>query len=196
MKAAAEHWLYALWLILITSGLRKGEVLGLAWSDIDMETGAFRVRRTVQRVRGRLEFGKTKEMKKSTRSLYLGRVCLAALARHREETAKRLSSPLNPAPGQPDDLIFVTSSGRVVEPRNVNTMLQRLLRSAGLDPARVHDLRHTAATLLLMDGATIREVMEQLGHASIATTANIYGHVLDEAKRKMAARMDRLADDD
>ncbi|WIX78680.1 tyrosine-type recombinase/integrase [Amycolatopsis carbonis] len=195
VKVAAEHWLYALWLILITSGLRKGEVLGLAWSDIDMETGAFRVRRTVQRVRGRLEFGKTKT-KKSTRSLYLGRVCLAALARHREETAKRLSSTLNPAPGQPDDLIFVTSSGRVFEPRNVNTMLQRLLRHAGLDPARVHDLRHTAATLLLMDGATIREVMEQLGHASIATTANIYGHVLDDAKRRMAARMDRLADDD
>ncbi|WP_158104599.1 tyrosine-type recombinase/integrase [Amycolatopsis kentuckyensis] len=195
VRAAAEHWLYALSLILITSGLRKGEVLGLAWSDIDPATGAFRVRRTVQRVRGRLEFGKTKT-KKSTRSLYLGRVCLAALARQREETAKRLRSPLNPAPGQPDDLIFVTSSGRVVEPRNVNTMLQRLLRRAGLDPARVHDLRHTAATLLLMDGATIREVMEQLGHASIATTANIYGHVLDEAKQRMAARMDRLADDD
>lgn len=74
-------------------------------------------------------------------------------------------------------------------------MLRRLLRRAGLDPTRVHDLRHTAATLLLMDGATIREVMEQLGHASIATTANIYGHVLDEAKQRMATRMDRLADD-
>jgi integrase len=57
----------------------------------------------------------------------------------------------------------------------------------------VHDLRHTAATLLLLDGATIRELMEQLGHASIATTANIYGHVLDLAKQEMAVRMNRRA---
>ncbi|MGW6446868.1 tyrosine-type recombinase/integrase [Lentzea sp. NPDC055074] len=181
------------WLILITTGLRKGEVLGLAWSDVDLETGAFKVRRTVQRVRGKLLFGKTKT-KKSTRSLYLGRVCLAALRKHREETAKRQGTKLNPAPGQPSDLIFVTATGRVIEPRNVNTMLRRLLKGAELDPARVHDLRHTAATLLLMDGATIREVMEQLGHASISTTANIYGHVLDEAKRRLATRMDRLSE--
>ncbi|NKE61337.1 tyrosine-type recombinase/integrase [Lentzea sp. PSKA42] len=193
VKAATGHWLYALWLILITTGLRKGEVLGLAWSDVDLEIGAFKVRRTVQRVRGKLLFGKTKT-KKSTRTLYLGRVCLAALAKHREETAKRRGSQLNLAPGQPSDLIFVTASGRVVEPRNVNTMLRRLLKRADLEAARVHDLRHTAATLLLMDGATIREVMEQLGHASISTTANIYGHVLDEAKRRLAARMDRLSD--
>lgn len=195
VRAAASHWLYALWLILITTGLRKGEVLGLAWSDVDLETGAFKVRRTVQRVRGKLLFGKTKT-KKSTRTLYLGRVCLAALIKHREETVKRRGSTLNLAPGQPSDLIFVTASGRVIEPRNVNTMLRRLLKAAELDPARVHDLRHTAATLLLMDGATIREVMEQLGHASISTTANIYGHVLDEAKRRLAARMDRLSDPD
>ncbi|WP_344430025.1 tyrosine-type recombinase/integrase [Amycolatopsis minnesotensis] len=194
IKAATEHWLNALWLILVTTGLRKGEVLGLAWSDIDLETGAFKVRRTVQRVRGKLLFGKTKT-KKSTRTLYLGKVCLAALARHREATAERLTSPLNPAAGQPDDLIFVTSTGRVVEPRNVNTMLKRVLKNAELEQARVHDLRHTAATLLLVDGATIREVMEQLGHASYTTTANIYGHVLDEAKRRNASRMDRLASD-
>ncbi|RDI20322.1 site-specific recombinase XerD [Lentzea flaviverrucosa] len=195
VRAAAEHWLYALWLILITTGLRKGEVLGLAWSDVDLDTGAFKVRRTVQRVRGKLLFGKTKT-KKSTRTLYLGRVCLAALAKHREETTKRKGTKLNPAPGQPTDLIFVTATGRVIEPRNVNTMLRRLLKGAELDTARVHDLRHTAATLLLVDGATIREVMEQLGHASISTTANIYGHVLDEAKRRLATRMDRLSEPD
>lgn len=192
---ASKDRLCALWLILITTGLRKGEVLGLSWSDVDLETGAFRVKRTVQRVRGQLLFGKVKT-KKSKRTLYLGQVCIAALKRHREETAKRLKAPFNPAAGQPDDLIFVTSSGRVVEPRNVNTMLNGLLKDAGLETSRVHDLRHTAATLLLMDGATIREVMEQLGHASIATTANIYGHVLDEAKRRMATRMDRLASPD
>ncbi|QYN16837.1 tyrosine-type recombinase/integrase [Amycolatopsis sp. DSM 110486] len=195
IRAIAAHWLHALWLILVTTGLRKGEALGLAWSDVDMETGLVKVRRTVQRVRGRLLFGKVKT-KRSRREVYIGRVALAALAKHRQQTAERLSEPLNPAPEQPDDLIFVTSSGRVVEPRNVNTMLNRILTNAKLDHVRVHDLRHTAATLLLLDGATIREVMEQLGHASIATTANIYGHVLDAAKKRLADRMDRRATGD
>ncbi|MBK1786586.1 tyrosine-type recombinase/integrase [Prauserella cavernicola] len=100
------------------------------------------------------------------------------------------------APGQPDDLVFVTRTGRVVEPRNVNTMLDRVVRHAKIDRSRVHDLRHTCATLLLLDGATIRDVMDQLGHASVTTTGNIYGHVLDEAKQKMAERMNRLAEGD
>ncbi|TKG65758.1 tyrosine-type recombinase/integrase [Prauserella endophytica] len=193
IKHIAKHWLHALWLILIMTGLRKGEVLGLAWSDINLVTGEFRVRRTVQRVRGRLVFGEPKT-ERSRRTLFLPAVCLAALKVHRQDTAERMSDSLNLALGQPDDLVFVTRTGRVVEPRNVNTMLDRLLRRAKIDRSRVHDLRHTCATLLLLDGATIREVMDQLGHASITTTANIYGHVLDEAKREMAERMNRLAD--
>jgi len=192
IRHASEHWLSALWLVLITTGMRKGEVLGLAWSDINLTTGEFRVRRTVQRVRGKLIFGEPKT-KKSRRVLYLPPVCVAALKAHRRDTAERLTEPLNPAPGQPDDLVFITRSGRVVEPRNVNTMLDKVLRRASIDRSRVHDLRHTCATLLLEDGATIREVMEQLGHASITTTANIYGHVLDQAKRQMAERMNQLA---
>jgi integrase len=192
INAVTTHWLHALWLTLITTGLRKGEVLGLAWSDINPNTGAFSIKRTVQRVRGELVFGEPKT-RRSRRTLYLGQVCLAALEEHRRQNAKRLQEPLNPAVGQPGDLIFITSSGRVVEPRNVNTMLDRVLKNAEIDRTRVHDLRHTAATLLLLDGATIREVMEQLGHASIATTANIYGHVLDTAKQQMAERMNRRA---
>jgi integrase len=191
----ANHWLRALWLLLITTGLRKGEVLGLACSDINMTTGEFRVRRTVQRVRGELIFGEPKTQR-SRRVFYLPPVCLAALRAHRTATAERLTEPLNPAPKQPADLVFITKTARVIEPRNVNTMLDRVLKNAKIDRSRVHDLRHTCATLLLMDGATIREVMDQLGHASITTTANIYGHVLDEAKRKMAERMNRLADQD
>jgi integrase len=192
IKHISEHWLHALWLLLVTTGLRKGEVLGLAWSDINLATGELRVRRTVQRVRGELVFGEPKT-KRSRRTLYLPPVCVAALKKHRQDTAERLTERPNPAPGQPDDLVFVTRSGRVIEPRNVNTMLDRVMSNAKIDRSRVHDLRHTCATLLLMDGATIREVMDQLGHASITTTANIYGHVLDEAKRQMAERMNQLA---
>lgn len=191
LEHASNHWLRALWLILITTGLRKGEVLGLAWSDIDLLTGAFRVRRTVQRVRGQLVFGPPKT-KRSRRTLYLSPACLEALKRHRRETDDRMVDHLNLAPGQPDDLVFVTKTGRVIEPRNVNTMLDRLIKKTKIDPTRVHDLRHTCASLLLMDGATAREVMEQLGHSSIKVTMDVYGHVMDEAKRSMAVRMDRV----
>ncbi|MPY97950.1 MAG: tyrosine-type recombinase/integrase [Actinophytocola sp.] len=151
IRYIANHWLHALWLILITTGLRKGEVLGLAWSDINMTTGEFRVRRTVQRVRGKLIFGKPKT-KRSRRVLYLAPVCLAALKVHREKTAERMNGRWNPAPGQPDDLIFITRTGRVIEPRNVNTMLDRVLNNAKIDRNRVHDLRHTCATLLQVSG--------------------------------------------
>jgi integrase len=194
LRHVTTHWLHALWLIMIMTGLRKGEVLGLAWSDINLTTGELRVRRTVQRVRGELLFGKPKT-KRSRRELYLPAVCLVALRAHRTATAERMTEELNPAPGQPDDLVFITRSGRVIEPRNVNTMLDRILKNAKIDRSRVHDLRHTCATLLLMHGATLREVMELLGHASVSTTGNIYGHVLDEAKRRMAEQMNRLADD-
>jgi integrase len=150
IKFVAAHWLYALWLVLITPGLRQGEILGLVWSDVNPATGQFRVKRTVQRIPGELVFGEPKT-KRSRRTLYLGKVCMVALRDHRKATADRMTVDLNPAPGQPDDLIFVTRSGRVIEPRNVNTMLDRVLRNAKLDRSRVHDLRHTAATLQQMD---------------------------------------------
>lgn len=191
LEHAADHWLHALWLVLVTTGLRKGEVLGLAWSDIDLPTGTFRVRRKVQRVRGQLVFGPPKTQR-SRRTLYLSPACIEALKQHRKDTVERMSGDLNLAPGQPDDLVFVTKTGRVIEPRNVNTMLARLMKKAKIDPTRVHDLRHTCASLLLTDGATAREVMDQLGHSSIKVTMDVYGHVMDEAKRAMAARMDRV----
>ena len=125
-------------------------------------------------------------------TLYLSPACLEALKRHRWETGERMTGQPIPAPGQPEDFVFVTKTGRVVEPRNVNTMLTRLMKKASIDTTRVHDLRHTCASLLLTDGATAREVMEQLGHSSIKVTMDVYGHVMDEAKRAMADRMDRV----
>ncbi|WP_035305064.1 site-specific integrase [Actinokineospora inagensis] len=187
-----NHWLRAYWLILIMAGLRKGEALGLAWSDVNLATGAVTIRRTVQRVRGQLVFGPPKTPR-SRRKLYVGRVIIAALLVHRTETADRLvAPPLNLAPGQPEDLIFITKTGRVVEPRNINTMLARLLKRARIPLTRVHDLRHTCATLLLMDGATLQEVMELLGHSTIGVTSNVYGHVLDATKKRIAHQMDQI----
>jgi integrase len=81
---------------------------------------------------------------------------------------------------------------RPIDPRSLNKAFDRLLNRAGLTHARIHDLRHTCASLLLHEGASEREIMELLGHSSINITMNTYAHVLDDAKRRLADRMDNL----
>ena len=194
LVVASDHWLVALWLVLITTGLRRGEVLGLAWSDVDLDAGTMRVRRTVQKLDGEFVFGEPKSAR-SRRALTLPQVCVVALRRQPAITAERAVGPQSRVPGQPRDLIFTATSGRPVEPRSVNVAFDRLLVRAGVPHARVHDLRHTCATLLLSEGASDREVMEQLGHSSIGITMNTYAHVLDESKRRMASSMDSFFGD-
>lgn len=160
IEHAQEHWLGALWLIYLATGLRRGEALGLAWSDVNLTTGELRVRRTVQRVNGELVFGEPKTAR-SRRTLHLPEVCLQALKEHRQVVEDRAQR--NPQPDQPQDLIFVTRTDRVIDPRSINRAFGTLLKRADLDHARVHDLRHTCATFLKMQGASDREVMEQLG---------------------------------
>jgi integrase len=92
-------------------------------------------------------------------------------------------------------LIFTTRSGRPIDPQSINKAFARLLKRAAINPSRVHDLRHTCASLLLLDGVSDREVMELLGHSSTHITMNIYAHVLDESKRRLAARIDSLFSD-
>jgi integrase len=186
-----DHWLCALWLIYLATGLRRGEALGLAWSDVNLATGEFRVRRTVQRINGTIVFGEPKTSR-SRRTLHLPAVCIEALKRHRQIVVDRAAAWSNPVPDQPKDLIFVTRTGRVIDPRSINRSFDSLLTKAEIDHLRVHDLRHTCATFLMMEGSTGREVMEQLGHSSIGITMNVYGHVLNEAKRDMSARMNQL----
>lgn len=192
LEHAQQHWLCALWLIYLATGLRRGEALGLAWSDVNVTTGELRVRRTVQRINGEIVFGEPKT-NRSRRTIHLPQVCIEALQRHRTIVAERaLPAQRNPHPDQPRDLIFVTRTDRVIDPRSINRAFDNLLQQAELQRVRVHDLRHTCATFLLMQGASDREVMEQLGHSSIGVTMDIYAHVLDDAKREMSNRMNQL----
>ena len=133
------------------------------------------------------------ESRRSKRGVRLPAACVAALRRHRVISAERADlAHWASLPDQPANLVFTTKTGRPIDPRSINKALDRLLVRAGLTHARVHDLRHTCATLLLHEGASDREVMELLGHSSINITMNIYAHVLDDAKRKLADRMDGL----
>ncbi len=192
LKVARPHRLYALWLLLISTGLRRGEVLGLTWSDIDLTAGTLRVRRNVQRIRRELIFGTPKTMR-SVRTVSLPQRCVRALTEHRERQnreRKVAGEKWQPAPGQPTGLVFTTSTGRVTDPRSLNRMLTILCRDAKVRRVRVHDLRHTCASLLLAQGVDARTIMETLGHSTITMTLDTYAHVMGTTLRAAADRMD------
>ncbi|MFI2431750.1 tyrosine-type recombinase/integrase [Streptomyces sp. NPDC018693] len=192
LKTARSHRLYALWLLLVSTGLRRGEALALTWTDVDLTNGQLRVRRNVQRIRRELIFGSPKTMR-SIRTVSLPKHCIRALTEHRaqqERERKVAGKKWQPAPGQPDGLIFTTTTGRVTDPRSLNRMLTILCRDAGVRRVRVHDLRHTCASLLLAQGVDARTIMETLGHSTITMTLDTYAHVMSTTLKAAADRMD------
>ncbi|MBT3167848.1 site-specific integrase [Streptomyces sp. Vc74B-19] len=192
LKTARAHRLYALWLLLVSTGLRRGEALALTWSDVDLTNRQLRVRRNVQRIRRELLFG-TPKTTRSIRTVSVPLHLVRALTHHREQQdreRKVAGKKWQPAPGQPDGLIFTTQTGRVIDPRSLNRMLTILCRDANVRRVRVHDLRHTCASLLLSRGVDARTIMETLGHSTITMTLDTYAHVMDTTLRAAADRMD------
>ncbi|MFF2129482.1 tyrosine-type recombinase/integrase [Streptomyces olivochromogenes] len=192
LKTARSQRLYALWLLLVSTGLRRGEALALTWSDVDLTNGQLRVRRNVQRIRRELIFGSPKTMR-SIRTVPLPKHCMRALTQHRAQQERERTvagKKWQPAPGHPDGLIFTTATGRVTDPRSLNRMLTILCRDAGVRRVRVHDLRHTCASLLLAQGVDARTIMETLGHSTITMTLDTYAHVMSTTLKAAADRMD------
>lgn len=192
LKTARSHRLYALWLLLVSTGLRRGEALALTWSDVDLANRQLRVRRNVQRIRRELLFG-TPKTTRSIRTVSLPRHLVRALTSHREQQERErkvAGKKWQPTAGQPDGLIFTTQTGRVIDPRSLNRMLTILCRDANVRRVRVHDLRHTCASLLLASGVDARTIMETLGHSTITMTLDTYAHVMDTTLRAAAERMD------
>lgn len=192
LKTAQPHRLYAMWLLLVATGLRRGEVLGLTWSDIDLAAGTLRVRRNVQRIRRELLFGTPKTMR-SVRTISLPKRCVLALTAHKEQQEqerKVAGAKWQPVPGHPAGVVFTTVTGRVTDPRSLNRMLTVLCRDAKVRRVRVHDLRHTCASLLLAQGVDARTIMETLGHSTITMTLDTYAHVMGTTLRAAADRMD------
>jgi integrase len=189
LSAAEHHRLRALWYLLVLVGLRKGEALGLRWSDIDMPTAQLHVYRSLGRAKGKgLVFHDVKT-KRSRRSVQIPLVVLTALQRHWAEQAAE-SIGAGGWRGS-TDLVFVAKSGQPIEPSNLNRQFATLCKQAGLEPLRVHDLRHTAATMMRVYGAAeLFDVSRVLGHSSIRVTADMYGHEVPEVQQQIAARLD------
>lgn len=194
IEAAKGHRIGALFSVAASIGLRKGEALALQWPAIDFERGTLQVRLTLQRIKmpgddnGRLIM---KEPKRSSRrTLNLPQVCLSALLQHRERQEQE--RVLAGSRWRDSGFVFTTGIGTPLEPRNLERDYRQILGVAGLPYIRIHDLRHTAATLLLTQGVHPRVVMELLGHSQIAITMNIYSHVVPALRKEAANQMDAI----
>jgi integrase len=191
LLAIAGNRLEALYLVALGVGLRQGEILGLRWSDLDLEGGTLTVRHALARIEGRLVLVEPKSAT-SRRVVPLPGFVREALLAHRMLQAQE-SLPLRPAPPDPfADLVFVTTHGTPLDGITITRRFQRILADAGLPHQRFHDLRHACASLLLAQGVPARVVMETLGHSEISLTLNTYSHVMPSAGREAAERMDQL----
>jgi integrase len=170
----------AAYVIAGTLGLRRGEVLGLQWSDIDEEGGTIAVRQQVQEVNGKPQILPLKT-KRSARTLPLTTNVRAAIDRRRQHQAQERL--LAGDRWQETGLVFTSSIGTIMSPGNFYARYRRALDRAELPPHTFHDLRHTASTLLVRQGVHPRVAMEILGHSQIAVTMNVYAHVVGESMR-------------
>ncbi|WP_411076934.1 tyrosine-type recombinase/integrase [Streptomyces sp. cmx-10-25] len=188
LAAARRDPLYAAFVLAIAMGLRRGEIVGLRWTDIDLENRVLLVRQQVQRRRGVLYNDETKGRR--SRAIPLPAMCLAPLRWHRmrQKTTYEAAGTEWTATGY----VFATRTGRPVEPRNVHRSFVRVGEAAGLRPIRLHDARHGCATLLTAAGVAPRVVMEILGHSQISLTMDVYTHVVQDTQREAISHMDRL----
>lgn len=187
LKEAEGHRLHTLFLLAATMGLRRGELLGLRWEDLDLSKGVLRVERNVQRVGGQLVMEDTKS-EDSDRSVPLPAVTWQALKAHKgRQAGERLK--LGDA-WQDFGLVFPTGLGTPMEPRNLNRTWSTLRARAGMESVRLHDLRHTMVTLLLELNVPPHVVQAIAGHADIEVTMKVYAHANLEAMRSAMGKLD------
>src|SRR3954469_9513190 len=176
----------ARWTVALALGLRQSETLALQWKDIDLLANTLTVRRSIHRVRGGLIYEEPKT-RRSQRTLALPLPLVAAL--HQHKTVQLGERMLAGSEWHDEDLVFAQSNGRPIDKKSDYDDWTRLLQTAGVRHVRLHDGRHTAATLLLTENVHPRVVMELLGHSQMRTTMDIYSHVMPALAREAADRM-------
>jgi integrase len=182
--------LEALWVAALTLGLRRGELLGLRWSDINFTAKSLTVRQTVLRVDGRLILTPPKT-DRSRRTVPIPAPTLALLHAHRDRQQQERAKA--GTRWKEHGLVFASTVGTPIEPRNLDREWHATRGRADLSWLRLHDLRHACATFLLAAGASPRTVMKTLGHSQISLTMNTYAHVLADIERTaMDAAAERL----
>lgn len=216
LEAARSTLQPARWSIALSLGMRQGEVLGLLWDDVDLDEGVLRVRRSAQRhtwehgcepVDGQRSCGRKRgaecdhraggglllvepKTKASKRTIVLPAPLVEELRAHRAQVNRRRLGA-GEAWDATHELVFPAAGGGLIDPARDHTEWKSLLKRAGLRDVRLHDARHTAATLLLVQGVDIRTVMSIMGWTEMAT-AQRYTHAVDELRRRAAMQMGAL----
>lgn len=170
-------------------GLRRSEIVGLRWKDVDMENGIIHIRNTVVRFKTVSELEKTKS-KASKRDLFMPNALkeyLQMVWDRQEEERKLVGRTYSDT-----EHICQWPDGTVFKPEYVSHRFAKLLKKSDLPKIRLHDLRHTAGSILINSGHTVKQVQEFLGHEKASTTLDIYTHVSLEGKKDTADMMDQL----
>lgn len=184
LAANREDRLYALFVVIALLGLRRSEVLGLAWEDLDLNRGVLTVRHGLHRVAGELKLMETKT-RRSRRSIPLPSLVVDTLRAHgsRQEAELRDVGASNP------HFVFTTAIGTPIDPDNCSKLVKKALQRAEVRSVRMHDFRHGCISVLMGLGVPPRIVMEIAGHSGLEMTMNVYSHVsLDDKK----AALDKL----
>ncbi len=187
LATAKGHNLEALFLLALTTGMRRGELLALKWQDISFSQSMLQVKRIFTRQPGNRYVEAEPKTAKSRRSILLAPMVLDLLQEHRkhQNEIKREAG----ADWQDHDLVFCTSLGTPLNPNKVLERFNTLLKKAGLPHIRFHDLRHSAATILLLMKVNPKVVQEILGHNQISMTMDIYSHVLPTMQEDAVSKM-------
>ncbi len=178
-----------LWTLLATTGMRRGEALALRWSDVDVENGRLSVQRTLTYVGTKATFSEPKTPR-SRRLISLPAEAVSALKAHRvDQAGERLQIGVGYA-GL--DLVFASVDGSALKPATVSRTFLRIARAAGLPRLTLHGMRHSWATLALLEGIPTKVVSEILGHSSTRVTEDVYQHVTPGMQADATTRVARL----
>jgi len=191
LDAVAEERLVGLWTLALHTGLRRGELAGLRWRDIDLDAGTLTVAQ--QRTTANYTVVITTPKAKSQRQLLLAPATVAALRAHlNRQRQERLAL----GPGWTDSgYVFVDEAGVEIHPQRFTKLFDEVLKRTGAPKIRLHDLRHTMASLALEAGVHPKVVQEQLGHSAIAVTLDTYSHVPQAVRRDSADKIAGLFGD-
>lgn len=184
---AESNRLGAAFVMLATTGLRRGEVLGVRWRDLDLDARTLSVVQTITNVDGKLVFGKPKTSK-SVRLISIDERTASMLRQHRR-TQREDQIAMGPDWGNDGDLAFTDEAGGPIRPEWFSKEFGRLVAASGVPRIRLHDVRHTYATIALKTGIPAKVVSEHLGHSTIAITLDLYSHVTPGIDREATDRI-------
>ncbi len=187
IAAAKGAGLYFPVLVAVTTGVRRGELLALRWSDIDLKAGSLTVNQSLERIKGRFEF-KSPKTKTSRRTITLPAITVEALReRYKAQLEERLKLGLG---RDPRALVFTRADGQPVDADTLSKAFRRLVASAKVTPITFHGLRHTHISHLLMEGVHVKIVSERAGHANVNTTLAVYAAYIPNMQTDAALRVD------